>query len=146
MFGGGQDERAHVAVGRAERGMQAVTFQGGLGDRALHADGDVLERWRSAVVASHAEQVFHLGLAGDEQGVNLVSVEGGEQPQDRRRIDRPIPDVRGKLEDVGAARAQRLAQLGIGLTVELQGDDLAAQVDFLRGRPALRRWCSAAGR
>jgi hypothetical protein len=99
MFGGGQDECAHVAVSGSEGVVQTVAFEGGFGDGALRADGDSLQIRCAGVLAGDAEEVFHLGLTGYQEGVDLVFLKGVKEVQDWGGIDRSIPRVGRHFED-----------------------------------------------
>ena len=80
------------------------------------------------MVTGDAEQVFDLHLRGDQQRVNRALIERIEQGQNWRGINRAIPHVRCQLEDVGAARAKRLAEARVRFPVQLNRHCLSVDV------------------
>jgi len=64
MLAGGEHERTHVAVGGAERRVQAMSCEGCLDDRPLRADRHVGQAHWAVGLGRNLEQIVDLSLRG----------------------------------------------------------------------------------
>ncbi len=84
-----------------------MPFDCRLGYRSLYTDGYAAQPRLSLPLVGDVEEVINLRLTGHQQRVHVARVEGIEKPQQRRRIDGSLPDVRRQLQHVSPAGRKR---------------------------------------
>ena len=132
---------------RDECGAQPVAFEGGLGDGPWAPNGHAIERGRAAVLGGNGEQVVDLGLAGDQQRVDLRA---GPARRAGRRIG---AGSTGRSQTYGASSSTRAPRAGSDWLSSGLGSPYSWTATVLPRRSIdssdvqhFGAWCSAAAR